>query len=737
MNIIEAVTMGGFENPAFLVLIILAVPALYFGFRSDEKFNRIVGFTKFLTITLLVVAAASPFIQAEQDVMKQPEIVLLEDQSTSSQLLEKPKFNFGDVKVDRKIIASGNNSDLRQGLMRNLEENKAYILVSDLRSSSNLEEVARKFRQKNSTLHAFNASTREDASVAVKGPSSTVPGAENSFTVEVHSTGSVPEPEVTLDGEKVDLEKVSQSQWRFSETFDTEGEHAIQASINTNDYFSENNQFYKTVNVREKPEILLVGEKASLGEELEQFYDVTYRDSIPDDLSDYYTVISKKPFYDADVADYLIEGNGLVYTGEPKERNVLPVRPINREDQSKGAKIMLVIDVSTSAGESGSVKRSKQIAYSLVDRMGYNNQVGAVAYNQESYLVSEPKPLSRNRNSLKQKISQLETGGNSFHHKGLEGAKRVLDDTGNIILITDGKISRYGQRVDTARKSRFIARHLDVRLITVGVGEDRNEEFLEELADLGNGDYLDAGDSGRLSFRFGAGGTGGRAERIVVVDKSHFITENLEADTSIAGYSPVEEKLGADLLVTSNTGKPYLTTWRYGLGRVASFTGGTADLGNLLTYDPKLATRTVSWTVGDPQRKQDKWVKIEDSRKGETVQIRASYQINGLNRQSENLYTGELEPEETGFRSFNGNTYAYNYNKELQQIGYSENLKEFVESTGGKVYSPDQTEEIKEDVKNFSNKKVTRKKSVADYFIIAALLIFLSEVGYRKVRGKK
>lgn len=737
MNLIQAVTLGGFENPVFLGLIILAIPALYFGFKSDEKFNRIVGVTKFLTISLLIISVASPFIQTDQNVMKEPEIVVLSDKSASAQLLEKPEFNFGEVNVERKIIASGNNSDLKQGLMRNLEENKAYLLVSDLQSSSNLEEVSQKFRQKNSTLNAFKASTKDDASVSLKGPSSTVPGAENLFRVKVHSTEDIPKPEVTLDGENVDLKKTSENSWKFSETFQTEGEHAIEASIDSKDYFKENNQFYKTVNVRQKPEILVVGQKASLGNELKQFYDVTYRDSIPTDLSDYYTVISKKPFSDTDVADYVVEGNGLVYTGDPKERNVLPTRPIDRDDQSKGAKIMLVIDISQSTGESGSVKKEKQIAYSLVDKMGYNNKVGAVAYNQESYLLTEPKPLSRNRNNLKQKISQLETSGNSFHHKGLRGADESLNDTGNIILITDGKITSYGERINTGSKSRNIASNLDVRLLTVGVGDDRNEDFLKDLARRGNGDYLEADNSGRLSFRFGAGGTGGRSERIVVVDKSHFITQNLEADTSITGYPPVEDKLGADLLVTSNTGKPYLTTWRYGLGRVASFTGGTNDLGKLLTYDPKLATRTVSWTVGDPQRKQDKWIKVEDSRKGDKVKIRASYDIEGLSRQSDDLYTGELEPEEPGFRSFSDTTYGYNYNKEIQQIGYNDKLKELVKSTGGTVYTPEQTEEIKEDVKNFSNKKVTRKKSVADYFIIAALLIFLSEIGYRKTRGKK
>lgn len=733
----DAILAGGFENPLLLGLIVLALPALYFGLKADTRFKTVVGFTKFLTVTLLIIAAASPFVQTDQSVMKEPELVILEDSSTSANLMEKPEFDFEDVKITRKIIASGNNSDLEKGLLRNLEEDKSYLMISDLQSSNSLNGISERFRQKNSTLNAYNSSLENDASVSIDGPSSTVPGAENSFTVNVYSTRESPEPEVNLNGEDVELERNSETSWSFSRTFENEGKKAIRASIDSNDYFESNNRFYKTVNVREKPEILVVGEKSSFGRELEQFYDVTYRNTVPSDLSDYYTVISKKPFEDAEVADYLVEGNGLIYTGESIERNVLPVQQIDREDQSKGATIMLVIDISQSTGESGSVKQEKQIAYSLVDQMGYNNRVGAVAYNQESYLLTEPKPLSRNRNELKQKISQLQTGGNSFHHKGLQGADQVLTETGNIIMITDGKISNYGRNVNTDSKSRNIASNLDVRLLTVGVGEDKNENFLRDLASRGNGDYLEADDSGRLSFRFGAGGTGGRSERIVVVDKSHFITENLEADTSITGFAPVREKLGADLLVTSNTGKPYLTTWRYGLGRVASFTGGTNDLGKLLTYDPKLATRTVSWTVGDPQRKKDKWIQIEDSRKGETVEVRASYHINGLNRQSENLYTTELNPEETGFRDFNGYTYGYNYNNEIEKVGYNSDLENIVESTGGKVYSPTEKEQIKEDIKNFSNRKVTTKQSVADYFIIAGLLIFLLEVGYRKIRGKK
>lgn len=727
--------MLGIQNPELLFLLVLAAPGVYFAWKREERSKKLIAASKAIIISLLVVAAATPFIQTQDELTKTPEITVLQDNSRSNSITQDPDLNFGDIEVNRKIIASGNNSDLKQGILRNLDQNKAYLLVSDGQSSSSLEGLEEKFRSKNSTLNLLKTDTEEESAVTIEGPSSTVPGAENTFQVKVHSTDRIPKPEVILDGSKVELQRTDNNTWRFTRSFDSEGEHQIKASIDSNDQFDQNNRFYKTVDVRQKPKILVVGSKGKLGEELEKFYEVDYRSSVPSDLSDYYSVVAKKEF--SGMESYLAEGNGLVYTGKVKEKEVLPVHPIDSEDQSKGAKIMIAIDISHSTGQSGSVKKSIKIAYSLVEKLGYNNKVGAVAYNRDAYIISEPKPLANNRERLKNDISQLESSGPSFHNNGLKGAQESLNGTGNIILISDGKIGGLGQNKDVPRKSKNIASDLNVRLITVGVGDDTNEDFLKELADRGNGFYLDAGQSGKLNFMFKAGGSSGSNKGLVIVNKNHFITQGLNSNSRVAGFSAVEPKPGADLLVTSTDGKPFLTTWRYGLGRVASFTGGTSDLSKVLDRDPLLVTRTVSWTVGQPQRKQDKWMKIEDGRKPGKVKVRASYELGDLRRQGEDLYIGELEPEKTGFHQFKQSIYGYSYNPELEEIGYNPEMEELAVDTGGKVYSPEDKEEIKSDVKHFSNREVKTQKPLSDYFILAALIVFLGEVGYRKLNGKK
>ena len=53
----------------------------------------------------------------------------------------------------------------------------------------------------------------------------------------------------------------------------------------------------------------------------------------------------------------------------------------------------------------------------------------------------------------------------------------------------------------------------------------------------------------------------------------HFITKNVNLTANITGYNDVTPKAGAErLVITSTNGKPVLTTWRFGLGRVAALT---------------------------------------------------------------------------------------------------------------------------------------------------------------------
>lgn len=729
--------MAGFENPEILGLLIVAVPAVYLALTNSDRYKRAVPAVRTLVIVLLVVAAASPFINAEQKASEQAEIVVLKDKSTSSSLMENPELEFDEVKTREKIIASGNNSDLRGGILRNLEPNTAYLAVSDFQSDTSLDGISQKFQQKNSSLNAIKTDMDEEAAVSIQGPASTVPGARNRFSVEVSSTQKVPEPRVKVDGQEAELQKEAEGRWSFTRSFSSQGSHRITATIKSRDEFGQNNRYFHAVEVTEKPEILIVGERGSLGSNLDEFYDVSYSGSIPEDLSDYYTVILKKKPSEEPVS-YVSEGNGLVYTGEyGEELEILPVRESPGEPDAKGAKIVMAIDISKSTGESESIKKSKQIAYNLAEKLPFNNRVGAVAYNRDAYVVQKPRSLAKNREQLKRKISRLQTSGPSFHHNGLKGAKKLLNGTGNIILVTDGRIGGLGQNRNVDSKTKRTASNLQVQLITVGVGDGTDKRFLQEVAERGDGFHLDAKDSERLKFQFEGGGAEGENSPLVVVNPNHFITEELSLSTTSSAFSNVETKRGSKLLVTSSSGKPFLTTWRYGLGRVAAFSGGDTELTQLSRVDPRLLTRTVSWTAGDPKRKKDEWLEVENSRQPQPVNVQSSKPAGNLKRQGENLYTAEIRPETTGFHEFSGKTYSYSYTPEIEEVGYDSEMREIVRATGGTVYEPDETERIEEELKRFSEKKVVSKKSLSPHLLLLALVVLLAEIGYRKMNGRR
>ncbi|MFB6144696.1 MAG: hypothetical protein ABEJ98_05285, partial [Candidatus Nanohaloarchaea archaeon] len=310
--------MAGLENPALLGLALAALPALYYAYTADETEKKVVGAAKTASILLLAVGAASPYyLVASQQLSEEATVTVLKDSSRSTKLMEDYSLDLEGVEVVTKTIATGNSSNLRQGILRNLRPDTPYLLVSDGQSTKPLQGLAQKFRRKNSTLHLLKPDMAREAAVSIKGPSSTVIGAENRFTVKISSTNGteVPEPVVTVDGEKIDVKKLEDKRYSFTEKFSTEQDHTIKASINIQDRFEANNQYFKTVEVTEKPEILVLGNRGGLKNDLEEFYDLTYRNSIPEDLSSYYAVIAKKQFKEEQLAGYITKGNGLIYTG--------------------------------------------------------------------------------------------------------------------------------------------------------------------------------------------------------------------------------------------------------------------------------------------------------------------------------------------------------------------------------------------------------------------------------------
>ncbi|MEF8880484.1 MAG: vWA domain-containing protein [Candidatus Nanohaloarchaea archaeon] len=738
------------QNPEFLILLPLALLPVK-DYVKSESYGKKISISRFLIIVVLIMAASSPSVTQVKTASTEQKLNILVDNTTSTEVLKHPDL---PEKVSKTVFTSGNNSRIFSQAAGSIEQGSYNLMVTDAQTDESVDEIRRRAEQKNATISVYDSEAKKEKSVWIEGPSTTVPEAKNKYTVRISSSVDKPvHTNITLD-EEVLFSRTINGSYSFDKTFDTEGEHTLEALISSEDVFNDNNEYFKTIKVGNKPKILFVGKNGALENEFREFYEVESRDSLPKNLDEYYSVIMKKPLDNQMLRNYIAEGNGLVYTGgfDNYVPKYLPVIRTKEKEEEAGARIIILIDSSLASGgecvkgsesfclqesiSGGSAKESVKIAYSLVDSLDKNNEIGVVAYNTNPFPVSEPKSLAFNREDIKSKIARITPEGNSFHDRGLEGAATLTEKTETIVMLSDGKISTFAERRSVSSKSKDIARNLNPSLITVGMSDKPNQPFLEDLAELADGYYLENNEAGRLKFRFGAGGGESEYTPIKVVNPNHFITEELLLQSTTTGFKPVETKPSAQKLVTGSNGKNFLSAWRYGLGRVTSFSAGQENLERTINADPELVSRTVSWTVGDPKRKQDKWLELKDVSRPKNPEIRASYQKKGLTKRSEDLYSKELPKPELGLHEWDGGVYAYNYNSEIAEVGVNkEKLHKIAQKAGGEVYDSGNIDKLSENVKDLE-KKVETRLSLSPLLLLVAMLLFLAEVAFRKMNGR-
>lgn len=740
------------ENPYFLLLGVLCLPLLYRAFRNPERKWKLVNISYAVVVLLLAVAAASPAIQQSTEQVERKELIYLDDASRS--MVEPgPNISIQGVSVRKENLVSGNDTRIDTALMSYVEPNRTYLVRSDFRTEGDLEQVQREFNRRNATLHVLETELPEENSVSISGPSITVPGADNRYSIPVSSTKDG-EKQVTVevDGEQVASEMV-EDELMINREFQDDGYHRITAEIESEDKYSDNNRFYKSVKVVEKPELLVIGDSGELDDQMSEFFEINRRDMVPEDLSDYYSVILKKKIDDtSDIKPYLIEGNGLVYTGD-RTMDILPVRREKISEDTESPKVTVIMDMSIATGycaenscwgqetERATNKPAKTFTIQVIHNLPRSTRLALGGYNQNFYNFSEFKSVAFNRDELMYDARRIPIEGRAVHNVGIRGAARMTGDRGNIIMITDGYLPR-GSNYDGSRAREMsrnayeVAENLppDVKLFPVYVGNDSEvPSFLEELAERGDGDAFKREEFGRTLPHFTGGGGAGDTEALSIVNPNHFITENLGSlSAATTRFDQVRPKPSAKQLVTSTSGRPALTTWRYGLGRVASFSAGDRDLSNILSQEPQLVARSVSWASGNPQRKENGTVSVDSERIGEQVTVSADYPLEGLTRKSENRYSTQLQPDNTGFHSYQGHEFDYNYNEEVEELGYDRKaINSLSAATGGEVVSPEEVESLGSTVPTV-REEITESRSLSNFFIMAALAVFLTQVGFRK-----
>jgi Ca-activated chloride channel family protein len=157
--------------------------------------------------------------------------------------------------------------------------------------------------------------------------------------------------------------------------------------------------------------------------------------------------------------------------------------------------LSIVIDRSGSmAGDR--LEFARNAAIGIIDRLGERDRVALIQYDDSAQVVVSSIPTDAGgKDRLRGAIRELQVGGSTNLHEGMtlgrDEVQRTLasGQVSRIILLSDGRANAgvvdQTAIADTARA----AANTGVRITSVGVGLDYNEDLMEAIAEAGRGNY--------------------------------------------------------------------------------------------------------------------------------------------------------------------------------------------------------------------------------------------------------
>jgi hypothetical protein len=228
----------------------------------------------------------------------------------------------------------------------------------------------------------------------------------------------------------------------------------------------------------------------------------------------------------------------------------------------------------------------------------------------------------------------------------------------------------------------------------------------------------------------------------MTVSKNHYITAGLDLNANVTGFNDVTPKPGAERLVALADGKPVLTVWRYGLGRVAALTADNGNIwaGSLYSRESSpVISSTLNWAIGDPRPEKGR-LEADDGWQGTPLSVSINSDARPVipgaevEKVGDNRYTATFTPNSSGIYYIGSYGLAVNYPLEFRDVGYNPELSNLIMAAGGKVFSEEEAKRsLLAEARAVSRRTVQERVSRRDALLIAALLIFLSEILYRKV----
>lgn len=287
------------------------------------------------------------------------------------------------------------------------------------------------------------------------------------------------------------------------------------------------------------------------------------------------------------IANYVSAGGGLVFIGGDRNAQIarepqtafdklLPVRGDPNPAPQQPTALLLVLDKSLSM-EGPKIAMVRQAARASIAGLRPIDKVGLIAFDKEFHWVL-PLASVQETTGADVAIESIEASGGTRIYPAMQAAYDAIlpieATRKHIILLTDG-MSPPGdlpQLEEDAAKNR-------VTISTIGVGDDVDSKFLQDIADATHGKSYFIEDPHRITEI--VNDETKNLENTEIVEKPvravsvrpMELTDGIDFTHSpeLLGFVKTKARPGAETILRMNTGEPLLVRWQYGLGRVATF----------------------------------------------------------------------------------------------------------------------------------------------------------------------
>lgn len=463
-------------------------------------------------------------------------------------------------------------------------------------------------------------------------------------------------------------------------------------------------------------------------------------------------------------------GLGGYYKSSLEE--ILPVRSdFEKEQEKPSLAMMLVIDKSGSM-DGEKIEMAKSAARSAVELLGRKDKVGVLAFDGETYVISEMQSAN-NKGRISDEIARIDAGGGTTMYPAMEMSYEVLMPTSaklkHVILLTDG-ISSPGDFEGLAQQ--MVSSKITVS--TVAVGEGSDVALLEEIARVGKGRHYFTTDAAQVPQIFAKETVTASKSAIdeqpfipQVIRATHALADiDLDAAPFLLGYVMTKAKPTSEVILATEKGDPLLVWWRYGLGMTVAFTSDAKSrwAAEWLTWPGygKFWTQVIRQAM---RKSEGRGIAVETTRRGK----RTSMTVDAVDDLGQFINNAEVEltlidphlkressllaqsaPGRYDVEFPTGQSGSYHMEISVKQdgqvvsrqsrglaIGYSkelriqktdhERLKQIARVSGG-TYEPSPKEFFKPTAET-----ATRPVPLWPYLVTAALILLILDVALRRI----